>query len=57
MSLLPWYSYHLFSIYTNYCTRSLENSFFYHLKVALRYGSHQSWEDFIVFVRGEEPDG
>jgi hypothetical protein len=31
--------------------------FFYHLKVPLRYGSHQSWEDFIVFVRGEEPDG
>jgi hypothetical protein len=22
MFLLPWYAYHLFCIYTNYCTRS-----------------------------------
>jgi hypothetical protein len=28
--------------------------FFYHLQVALRYALHESWREFLFFVRGED---
>ena len=28
--------------------------FFYHIQAALRYGLHDSWEEFLLFVRGED---
>jgi hypothetical protein len=28
--------------------------FFYHMQAALRYGLHESWWDFLIFVRGED---
>jgi hypothetical protein len=31
--------------------------FFNYLRVAMRYGIHESWETFLPFVRGVEPDG
>jgi hypothetical protein len=31
--------------------------FFNYVRAALRYALHESWESFLVFVRGEEPDG
>ena len=31
--------------------------FFNYLRAALRYALHESWESFLVFVIGEEPDG
>jgi hypothetical protein len=31
--------------------------YFNYLRAALRYALHESWQSFLVFVRGEEPDG
>jgi hypothetical protein len=28
--------------------------FFYHMQAALRYALHESWCDFLIFVRGED---
>jgi hypothetical protein len=28
--------------------------FFYHMQAALRYALHESWRDFLIFVRGED---
>ena len=28
--------------------------FFYHMQAALRYGLHDSWGGFLLFVRGED---
>jgi hypothetical protein len=27
--------------------------FFYHMQAALRYALHETWRDFLLFVRGE----
>jgi hypothetical protein len=28
--------------------------FFYHMQAALRYALHESWREFLLFVRGED---
>ena len=32
------------------------DSYFQHMQAALRYALHQSWRDFLLFVRGEDGD-
>jgi len=32
------------------------DSYFHHLQAALRYTLHESWRDFLVFLRGEDGD-
>jgi hypothetical protein len=33
------------------------DEFFNHLRAALRYGLHDDWQQFIIFVRRGPPDG
>jgi hypothetical protein len=28
--------------------------FFYHIRAALRYAVHETWRDFLLFIRGED---
>jgi len=32
------------------------DSYFHHMQAALRYAVHESWRDFLIFVRGEDGD-